>query len=80
MQTDTIVASSATRDAIPFHFVRLPELKLIVGLGRTTIFEHIGRGTFPSPIKISGTRALLWRTRDIASWLERQGNEESDAG
>ena len=47
---------------------RLPEVIAICGLSRSTIYEMIGRGEFPAPVKL-GARAVGWRRSDIESWL-----------
>lgn len=47
---------------------RLPAVKEISGLGKTSIYEGVAAGTFPSPLKI-GPRAVGWRTSDLNEWL-----------
>ena len=47
---------------------RLPEVITICGLSRSTIYEMIGRGGFPAPVKL-GARAVGWRRSDIEAWL-----------
>ena len=47
---------------------RLPEVITICGLSRSTIYEMIGRGEFPAPVKL-GARAVGWRRSDIEAWL-----------
>ena len=47
---------------------RLPEVIAICGLSRSTIYEMIGRGEFPAPVKL-GARAVGWRRSDIEAWL-----------
>jgi prophage regulatory protein len=49
--------------------LRLPFVKGITGLSRSTIYSMMEEGTFPRPIKI-GRRAVAWREADIAAWLE----------
>ena len=64
---------------IPFRFLRLPELIRICGVGRSTILAHIDRGTFPKPIRLPGTRALLWSSLAISRWLESQSENTETA-
>ena len=45
-----------------------PEVIAICGLSRSTIYEMIGRGEFPAPVKL-GARAVGWRRSDIEAWL-----------
>ncbi|MCU9846720.1 AlpA family transcriptional regulator [Defluviimonas sp. WL0024] len=49
--------------------LRLPELKSLTGLSRSTIYAKIADGTFPVPIKL-GARAVGWPEVEIAAWLE----------
>ena len=48
-------------------FIRLPAVMAATGLGKTTIYERIKAGTFPSPIQI-GPRAVAWDAGAIAAW------------
>ncbi len=47
---------------------RLPEVIAICGISRSTIYETIGRGEFPAPVKL-GARAVGRRRSDIEAWL-----------
>lgn len=49
--------------------IRLPAVKEVSGLCRSSIYEGVAAGTFPSPVKI-GVRAVGWRTSDLTNWLE----------
>lgn len=57
----------ATAEAIP-SLLRLPAVKSRVGLARSTIYEKIARGEFPSPVPI-GARAVAWDSRAIDAWV-----------
>jgi len=58
------------------QILRRPEVERITGLGRSTIYDWMSKGTFPKPVKL-GSRAVGWRERDIAAWLDtRQPNGE----
>jgi prophage regulatory protein len=48
--------------------LRLPEVKVRVGLSRSTIYQAILRQEFPRPIPI-GARAVGWLESEIAEWL-----------
>lgn len=52
--------------------IRFPELKRKVGLGRTKIYEMIGEGSFPAPVKIG--RASLWKINQVDAWIEKVSN------
>ena len=49
--------------------VRLPAVKEVSGLCRSSIYEGVAAGTFPAPVKI-GLRAVGWRSADLTNWLE----------
>lgn len=51
------------------RLLRLPEVKLQVGLGRSAIYEQIRRGEFPAPVHI-GARAVAWPSDQIADWID----------
>lgn len=51
----------------PKKFLRLPAVIERVGLKRTTIYERMKAGTFPSPVQI-GARAVAWKESEIADW------------
>lgn len=48
---------------------RLPAVKKISGLGRSSIYDGMADGTFPQSVKI-GKRAVGWLTSDLNKWLE----------
>ena len=51
------------------RFIRLPEVKQVTGLGKTTLYGMIKEGGFPSPVKIGG-RAVAWVAAEIDRWAE----------
>lgn len=48
---------------------RLNDIKLIVGLSRSTIYAMIKRGEFPQPVLL-GSRSVGWRLSDIQNWIK----------
>jgi prophage regulatory protein len=48
---------------------RLPEVKAITGLSRSTLYDAMARGDFPRPIKL-GLRAVGWDASEVVEWLE----------
>lgn len=53
------------------RFLRLPDVKQAVGLGRTAIYEKIKAGEFPAPYPLSDSgRAVAWASDEIESWIE----------
>jgi prophage regulatory protein len=49
--------------------VRLPAVKALTGLSRSTLYAMMAGGRFPKPMKL-GERAVGWIEADIAAWLE----------
>lgn len=56
----------ATQDRL----MRLPEVILLTGRCRSSIYEDMKCGRFPKPIKI-GLRSVAWRLNDINSWISK---------
>ena len=42
-----------------------------IGLSRSTIYQRISEGTFPTPISL-GDRAIGWLESEVDGWLRRQ--------
>ena len=53
----------------PSRLIRLPEVITRCGIGRTTIYEMIGRFEFPAPVKI-GARTSAWPQHEVERWIE----------
>ena len=51
------------------RFLRLPEVKHQVGLGRSAIYQKIKAGEFPAPISL-GVRAVAWTSISISEWMD----------
>ncbi len=68
LQTDLRVSKMVQRQ---HHILRLPEIKRRTGLGRSTIYLHISKGSFPTPINL-GDRAVGWLEEDINNWLDKK--------
>jgi predicted DNA-binding transcriptional regulator AlpA len=48
-------------------FLRLPEVKAVTGLSKTSIYELVREKTFPAPIRL-GPRAVAWVKSEIRQW------------
>ena len=62
--SDTSQASGALDDVT---FVRLPEVKAITGLSKTSIYELIRANSFPPPVRV-GARSVAWIKLEIREW------------
>jgi prophage regulatory protein len=50
--------------------LRLPEVKRLTGLGRTSIYQMMADGKFPRAVALS-SRAVGWMVfEDIRGWLQ----------
>lgn len=50
------------------RLVRLPEVKRLTGLSRSTIYRRMEQGRFPCNVPMSGSIAA-WREKEIGEWL-----------
>lgn len=55
------------------RILRMAELKIRIGLSRSTIYELITSGHFPRSVSL-GPRAVGWLESDIDAWLESRIN------
>ena len=49
--------------------LRLPAVKAITGLSRSSIYAFMVKGMFPTPISL-GRRAVGWDASEINDWIE----------
>lgn len=61
----TTIANQETQ----LRITRLPEVKALTGLSRSTIYQRITDGTFPAQINL-GSRAVGWLASDIQNWID----------
>lgn len=61
--------------------LRLPEVKARTGLARATIYLKMTKGTFPSPVKLGGPRAVGWLAAEVDCWIrDRVREARGDTG
>lgn len=53
------------------QLLRLPQVLTRVGLRTTRVYQLIGDGSFPAPIKI-GDRAIAFLESEVDAWIEAQ--------
>ncbi|MDC7693471.1 AlpA family transcriptional regulator [Asticcacaulis sp. DXS10W] len=53
------------------RIVRLPEVKALTGLSRSTVYERIREGQFPKPVGLGG-RNVGWVEGEVTAWIERR--------
>jgi len=49
-------------------FIRLPEVSLLTGLGKSTILAWEAGGKFPQATRLSATMRV-WLKKDITNWI-----------
>jgi prophage regulatory protein len=59
-------------------FIRLPEVKAVTGLSKTTIYELIRGKIFPAPVRLS-PRAVAWVKSEIRQWASERVNASRSA-
>jgi prophage regulatory protein len=69
--TDVNYATVETGATTKHRIMRLPEVKAITGLSRSTIYFRIALNTFPKQISLGG-RAVGWLEQEIQEWLRNQ--------
>ena len=53
------------------HILRLPTVKAITGLSRSTIYLRMSEGSFPRQVSL-GSRAVGWLASEIDHWIEEK--------
>lgn len=51
------------------RIVRLPEVKSLTGLSRSTLYDRMKVGSFPHTIPLGG-RLVGWLESDVKTWIE----------
>ena len=63
------------QNEIGIKFIRLPEVSLLTGLGKSTILAWEAGGKFPEATRLSATMRV-WLKQDITNWiLEKSGSK-----
>ena len=53
------------------NILRLPAVRAVTGLSRSTLYNRMAEGRFPAPIALGG-RAVGWIEAEIQGWLEER--------
>ena len=53
------------------RFIRLPDVKTITGLSRSTIYKKIAANDFKKQIAV-GSNSVVWVKHQIDEWCDRQ--------
>ncbi|HZL51011.1 MAG TPA: AlpA family transcriptional regulator [Terracidiphilus sp.] len=64
-------------------FLRLPELKSVTGLSKSSLYALIRANSFPSPVQL-GPRTVAWVRSEVRQWAEerisKSRSESPDTG
>jgi prophage regulatory protein len=55
----------------PVKMLRRKEVEERTGLKRSTIYDHVKRGTFPRPIHL-GPKVIGWIESEVDAWIDLQ--------
>ena len=55
--------------------IRFPQLRIITGLSRCTIWRQENEGKFPRRIKLSAN-AVGWRSDEVQAWMDARNRGE----
>jgi prophage regulatory protein len=59
------------KNSITNRFLRLPEVKHLTGLSKSSIYAMISENSFPRQISL-GSRTVVWLESDIQKWIAEQ--------
>jgi prophage regulatory protein len=48
--------------------LRLPQVKTVTGLSRSSIYNYVSMSSFPSPVRL-GPRSVGWLESEIDAWV-----------
>jgi len=60
------------------RFLRLPQVKAVTGLSKTTLYALIREKSFPAPVRL-GPRAVAWVKSEVRQWAEERVHSSRSA-
>ena len=60
-----------TSTKITESIARLPQVRSLTGLSKTTLYARIREGSFPAPISLGGS-SVGWLASEVSAWIEQQ--------
>lgn len=55
-------------ESVHIRLIRLPDVMMITGLKRSTVYNKMKSGEFPKSVSI-GERSIAWIESEINSWV-----------
>lgn len=53
------------------EFLRLKQVKSLIGLCRSSIYNKINEGTFPRPVRL-GPQSVAWLQSEVQLWMSER--------
>ena len=53
------------------EFLRLKQVKSLIGLCRSSIYNKINEGTFPRPVRL-GPQSVAWLQSEVHLWMNER--------
>ncbi|MEX1221773.1 MAG: AlpA family transcriptional regulator [Idiomarina sp.] len=53
------------------RLIRLPQVKDMTGLGRSSVYKLMAENSFPKPVTLIG-RASAWVESEVIEWIEER--------
>jgi prophage regulatory protein len=63
--------AAALTPPAPIEFLRIRKVAARLGVGTSTLYAWIAKGTFPKPTKI-GAKTIVWPVEQIDAWARAQ--------
>jgi prophage regulatory protein len=55
------------------RLLRLPDVRRLTGLSRSTLYRLSGTGNFPERVQLT-LRTVAWRAKEVAAWNATRQN------
>lgn len=69
--------SNHPRDEDELRLINLPEVRRLTSLSRSSVYQMIDRGEFPSIVKVG--RSSRWVAAEVRRWIDTQINNRRPA-
>jgi prophage regulatory protein len=76
LTTDQLITRPNLQDEV--SFLRLPELKSVTGLSKSSLYALIRAKTFPSPVQL-GPRTVAWVRSEVRQWAAERISKSRSA-
>jgi prophage regulatory protein len=54
--------------ALEYVLLRLPQVEQATGLKKSSLYQRIKEGTFPSAVQL-GPKSVAWKSEEIQKWI-----------